>query len=259
MSNYTTEVRYICESIVGLSVSGDYNSVEDTIAKASPLIFNFQYPIFDESYRQVLQTKILKHFYTREIGFETVGLWKLKLNTKMNEIMPFYNQLYKSELLSFNPFDDVDLTIKREITKDSSKDSDVVTNEKSNTTQTVNSVVDVINSGSDKTVTRYSDTPQGSLENIENNTYLTNVTINDGTDERTGKTENTGNSSGEITGETKTVNISNINDIEDYLEKITGKRGGENYSDLLNKFRSTFLNIDLLVIDELEELFMQLW
>ena len=67
------------------------------------------YPIFDENYRETLDTKILKHYYTREIGFETVGLWKFKLNTKMNEIMDYYNQLYESALLEFNPFDNTNL------------------------------------------------------------------------------------------------------------------------------------------------------
>ena len=50
------------------------------------------------------------HYYTREIGFETVGLWKLKLQTKLNEIMPYYNKLYETELLKYNPLYDVDMT-----------------------------------------------------------------------------------------------------------------------------------------------------
>ena len=103
MSKYTTEVRYICESEAGLDESAGANRVDDIIANSRAKIFDFSYPIYDESYRNVLETKILKHYYTREIGLETVGLWKLKLNTKMNEIMPYYNQLYKSALLEFNP------------------------------------------------------------------------------------------------------------------------------------------------------------
>lgn len=78
-------------------------------------MFDFQFPIFDESYRSVIETKILRHYYTREIGLETVGLWKLKLNTKLNEIMPYYNKLYKSELIEFNPLYDVELTRERKV------------------------------------------------------------------------------------------------------------------------------------------------
>ena len=107
MSKYTTQVRFICENYAGLTESVGYGKVDEIIASARKKVFDFPYPIFDETYRNVLETKILKHFYTREIGAETVGLWKLWLNTKMNEIMPYYNKLYKSELLDFNPLYDV--------------------------------------------------------------------------------------------------------------------------------------------------------
>ena len=114
MAKYTTEVRTICESYSGLTASVGYSQIEKVIEKSKEKIFDFDFPIFDESYRSVIETKILKHFYTREIGLETVGLWKLKLNVKMNEIMPYYNQLYKSALLEFNPLYDVDVTRKHE-------------------------------------------------------------------------------------------------------------------------------------------------
>ena len=31
------------------------------------------------------------------------------------------------------------------------------------------------------------------------------------------------------------------------------------YAELLNKFRETFLNIDMMVIEEFDELFLRLW
>lgn len=110
MSKYTTEVRFICESYAGLSASEGGNNVENVIQDALPKIFDFDFPIFDETYRNVLETKIIKHYYTREIGEETVSLWKFRLNTTLNEIMPYYNKLYMSELLEFNPLYDVDYT-----------------------------------------------------------------------------------------------------------------------------------------------------
>lgn len=108
MSKYTTELRHICESLAGLEESKGYNDVSEIISEARPKIFSFNYPIFDESYRAGLETKILRHFYTREIGAETYGRWKLFLEAKMNEIMPFYNQMYNSELLTWNPLYDAD-------------------------------------------------------------------------------------------------------------------------------------------------------
>src|SRR4051794_8476966 len=57
------------------------------------------YPIFDESYREKLNAKIIDHYMLHEIGTETVGKFRRALNRKMREIMPIYNQLYKSEQL----------------------------------------------------------------------------------------------------------------------------------------------------------------
>lgn len=62
-----------------------------------------QYPIFNEQYRSQLNQKIIDHFYFREIGSETPDRFNFYLERKMNEIMPYYNQLYESEMLKFNP------------------------------------------------------------------------------------------------------------------------------------------------------------
>lgn len=109
MSKYTTELRFICEMASGLTESGEYNDIEEIVETAAPKIFN-DFPIFDEEYRAVLTKKILMHYYTREICEETVGLWKLRLASRMNEIMPYFNKLYESELLRYNPLMDVDYT-----------------------------------------------------------------------------------------------------------------------------------------------------
>ena len=112
MSKYTTEVRFICESYAGLSESVGLSKTTEIIEKARPHIFDFDYPIFDDEYRKTLETKILKHYYTQEIGFEVVGLWKLYLDEKLNLIMPYYNQLYQSALLKIEPL----INIKNETT-----------------------------------------------------------------------------------------------------------------------------------------------
>lgn len=211
MSMYTTELRYICESYAGLTESAGYNNIENVIKKALPKIFDFDFPIFDEDYRTVIETKIIKHYYTREISEETVGLWKLRLNTKMNEIMPYYNQLYKAWSVDFNPLYDTDITTEHTLDNKS--------------TQTTTG----------KSTDRFSDTPQGSLQNIENNTYLSNATIVDS------------NASG------------TSNSTDEYLEKITGKRGSMSYSKMLDEYRESLINIDSMIIVDLKDLFFKLW
>ena len=79
------------------------------VALAAPKIF-MDFPIWDEGYRLTLETKILKHFYLREIAHETVGLWRLTLDTYMNELMPVYNKMYTAVSQEFNPLFDVDIT-----------------------------------------------------------------------------------------------------------------------------------------------------
>lgn len=110
MSKYTTEVRFLCESLTGHTESVGFNETDSVITAAAPIIFSFNFPIFDPDYKLPLEKKILRHYYTREISEETYGLWKLRLEDRMNVIMPYYNQLYQSALLTFNPFYDVDLT-----------------------------------------------------------------------------------------------------------------------------------------------------
>lgn len=61
------------------------------------------YPIFDENYREVLNRKILNHYYFREIGQETPERFNFMLGAKMDEIMPYYNQLYMSTLIEYDP------------------------------------------------------------------------------------------------------------------------------------------------------------
>lgn len=104
MSYYTTEVRYLCESMTDVPLENFDNlkgvrRIDAIIDSAKSNIFDFDYPIFDEAYKGILEKKILRHYYTREIGQETFGLFQLFLSDKMNEIMPYYNQLYESELL----------------------------------------------------------------------------------------------------------------------------------------------------------------
>lgn len=132
MSKYTTELRFICESLAGYEESVGLSSVDEVIKNSMDKIFDFDYPIFDEEYRSVLQTKILLHFYTREIGYETVGRWKLALRSKMLEIMPYYNELYKksAQFGRVNIFDDVAYNISKSVAEiiDKTDNENVVSN-----------------------------------------------------------------------------------------------------------------------------------
>ena len=315
--------------------SKGYANVPEIIESARSHIFDFSYPIFDENYRSILETKIIKHFYTREICAESLGLWKLWVDMKMNEIMPYYNQKYRSTLLEYNPFYDVDLRTEadtsgsgnkqeaktgsntkqesktgaesRSNTRDLTRTDDVESSRNvDDDTTNANSGTSESDSATQDTVTfnehnekwkMYSDTPQGSIQNLDSNTYLTNATKD--TDSKTGSDSNSGTvhsesefsdsgstnrdiaetetserlvtdhettsgtksntDSATMTG-TETANASsNFTNTEQYLQHVYGKRGGASYSKLLDEFRKTFLNIDVEIIKEFDELFIQLY
>lgn len=62
------------------------------------------------NFRDYLNNYIIRHFYFREIGYETTNLFVMKLNTKMEELMIKYNQMFNSIDINFNPLWNVDLT-----------------------------------------------------------------------------------------------------------------------------------------------------
>ena len=302
MSHFTTELRYICENIAGLVSSGGYSNVDAIIEKARPVLFE-NYEIFDEEYRATLETKILRHFYTREICAETVGLWRLWFNNRMHEIMPYYNKLYQSALLEFNPLNDIDITTEhtrlgnstdtgvssREYSKDDEANksnlsqSKTVSNAQTNDSTTSNSISN--NNTKDKATNAskdlYSDTPQGSVSGLDENTYLTNARSIRNDDERdthntqtntgsnvgersengsrTDNVSNIENSTNNVSGNERNTNRNNVLSTEQYLQKVSGKQGGVSYAKMLKEYRDTFLNIDMMIINNLEDLFMGIW
>lgn len=286
MSKYTTELRYLIENDFDIGLKN--------------------YPIFDENYRKLLNQKIINHYYFREIAMETAELFKRYLNTTMNEIMPYYNQLYKSELLEFNPFYNVDKIIVSDKNNNSVSDfignttaknqqnadteNTQTNNGKQQTTTAATSVGESVGNskGSGKTTNKTkrvsSDTPQGflSINSIDSETYasaaeMTNgetvneFTVNDtkatsnnsesGTTEQTNvaETKAKGNTTSNATTETDTANKTTSNDFENYVSHVIGKSEGETYSEMLLKFRDTFLNIDMMIIDELKTCFMMIY
>lgn len=236
MSKYTTQVRFICETSANLTESSGFNDIEDILNKSWSKIFS-DFPIFDEQYRPELCKKILRYYYTREICCETVGRWKLFLSDKMKNIMPYYNQLYQSELLKIQPLVSVD----KSVTHEGSGSETKTTNR--NGTNTSSSRTD----GSTNTWSYYSDTPQGGINGLESNDYLTNATQNVGTD----------GTSSSLNGSNTDIETGTGNRSDSYVDKVLGYDG--NQSEMLLKFRETFLNIDMMIIDELKDLFFTLW
>lgn len=246
MAKYTIELRSLIENNYDLGLK--------------------DYPIFDESYRDHLNRKILNHYKFYEIGFETEALFKHYLNTKMDEIMPFYNQLYMSEKLKFNPFDNVNMTeIMDRDTSSKTLNSQFSTSENAhqnaneNNTNQHNSHIDDINKDS---IDVHSDTPQDLLnfKEMGEDKFASEASRNDShsstqsIDEAQSNSKNTSQSVDKSIGSFGGAQNDEKN--ENYILKTNGKTAGESFSEMLIKYRETFLNIDLMVIKELIDLFM---
>lgn len=263
MSNYTTQVRYIVETL-----ADEKGPIEDMIARAKQKIFDDYWNTYNIDYKPVLEQKILRSYYTREIGLETFELWKLKLNTTLSEIMPKYNLLYKTyDAIIDKLISNIDLTETRSdngntITSGTSTNTSTDTtkntgNSTGNTTSTNNG------SGSSDAWQTANDTPQGGLNGLEDNKYLSSAVHNKGatTQESTATTENTSSSTANTENKTdgKTTNASTANTTNEYIKRIIGNNGSINYIDEYSKLLNGYLNIDKMIIDELEPLFMGLF
>lgn len=192
------------------------------------------YPIFDENYRNTLNTKILNHYYENEIGFETAPLFRFYLNQKLNEIMPYYNILYtKQSLLLENIMNNVNLT--ENYQHNNSNTTNTQSNSNSNST------------GNSNNKNVFLDTPQGNeyKGNINDTDFATNVTFDN---------SNTSNSITDISTGSGTSTGT-----ENYIKSIIGNNGGKFNLDILNDLKNNLMNIDLMIINELNDLFMQIF
>ena len=222
MSKYTTELRFICEMKSGFPVEEiPDKSPEEIIAAARPVIFDFDYPIFRADLKEPLELKILRHYYTREIGQETFGLWQWRLQSKLNEIMPRYNKMYEAEfnLLAESGINNIDVTTRR----NSSSQGQTVSRDES--------------SGESKDA--YNDTPQGGLRDVEQLDYLTDYR----------NIKNSGETSGESSTETSGEELTNE----------SGYRGAKTKFELFNDFYDKIIDIDQMIINDLSDLFFLLY
>lgn len=196
--------------------------------------------------REELNNAILNYYKYREIGFETFGRFLEELKTSLEEIMPYYNQLY------FSTDQDYDLLYNVDYTRD-------ITREKQNTgnTETTSTATDQTTTTSN--VNNYSkninsQTPQGQLsitaQNINNVNYADNVTWN----------QNTGNDTATSNGTANTTasGSSENNEDETTSERVKGNYGQMSYQTLLGQYRDLIMNVTQQIINDerISELFM---
>ena len=211
-----------------ISLTGGTIELVDGVSKLTGGNIGLQhYTIFDETYRDHLDGRIIDHYWNREIGLESVEMFQLAMRRKMNEIMPYYNQLYLSTRVEYDPLSTINLHT-------------VMSNEANQETLNAGTGEAASNSTSESRAVN-SETPQTMLSGDAD--YATAATDSNG--EATTLSTTTENSSSNTSSEGNGDTL------------ITGFQGTA--SSLIMAYRDSLINVDLMIIGELEELFMLVW
>lgn len=188
------------------------------------------YPIFNEEYRKTLNDRIRREFWLNEIGHETIDIFIWRLELKMDLIMPRYNRMYLAELENVDPLDG---GISENDTRQWGN-----SNAQGNNTQTS----DGTGSSGSKGRTVASDTPQTRLAG--NSDYASSMS--DATNETTNKSKSSSESASR-----------NHNEYDNNQNSRSKQRGSK--AQMIAQYRSTLINVDNFIIEELRELFLGVW
>lgn len=185
------------------------------------------YPIFDEKHRETLNNLIISTYLTREIGQESIDYFVVRMRAKMHQIMPYYNALFESELLKYDPLINISMrsTNKREAESTETSEG-MATSEGTNASnaEALNSVL-----------------PQVGIDDDGN--YATDLTKSNGSTAANSKNEQSATSGNKAE--------------ESFTSEQTGYQGSPNA--LLAEYRANLLNIDLEIVMQLSDLFMLVW
>ena len=210
MSSYTLELRHIHQT---------------------SKVFNFDYDFYTDSdiIKSKFEEKFIDEYYFHEIGQETVARFQHRLRTRLNKIMPYYKQLYDTELAA----KDINFLLNKDLTETFER---VVTGESS-------SINDLTVSDQGETNNKESNIENGNASLELENGSLTNVS-------KTSLSNNTNSNN---------TSRDNTNQNEITTLKSQGNIGITSSAELLEKWRSVIINIDQMIIDACDDLFMQVY
>lgn len=200
--------------------------------------------------RDELNAKILNHYMFDEIGSETVGQFLFRLKTAMNEIMPYYNQLFFSADQDYNIIYNVDYV--KTMEKNASESSQSTSNSSSESSSQSETDSSQNLNGENNSKNVNSKTPQSilniSTENIDSIPYASEATWN----RDKNKSSSTGNSdtTQQATGSATTSGSGSRSANEGVTETIKGNFGVVSAQDLVQKYRDIIINIEEQIIED---------
>lgn len=199
------------------------------IIKGNGEIFPYFYSFYDETLRKEFEEKFISHYYFHEIGFETIERFRFRLATKLNEIAPYYNELYKTILES----NGLNFLFNKDLKETFIRDIEGIQENKTDTTSNDNSNNNYKDSNLENGVSNVN-LSSGNLTSVSNNTVT-----------------NTSN------GNLKSDNKNNLTEKTELISQ--GNIGTTSTAQLLQSWRECITNIDLMIIEECSDLFMQVY
>ena len=235
-----------------------------------------KYPIFDETYRAVLNNAILEHYRWHEIGYQNPIMWRNRLQTRMNRIMrDKYNALYKAKKTEFNPLFNVDMTetftheIKNTSQGSSNTNEDNSNSSKTNSTGNVTTDTENKTDSNSNNLTLSSQYPSEEMteDDLSDNIFIDNAQKSKGEGEENSKSNVTTDSnnidSSTSSGNRKVTSTDNANQntSETYTRHQEGSSAGLPFSKAMIQLKEFYdkYQLDKQVIDELKDLFITLW
>lgn len=171
--------------------------IKDLSKYARSTIFNFDYPISPLFNKEKFEELFLNHYMFRRINFDTLTSFQIHLQVKLNDIMPKYLKM----LEGFNNLE-----------FDGNVETHVRTQTDVNTTSSNASSTSADNTTSD---IKYSDTPQGHLQEIQDGEYMSEYTYNEGSSNGTTTSNSTSNNNGTTN---ENITIKRADSIEEYTK-----------------------------------------
>lgn len=200
-------------------------------------LFDFEYDFYseDEEIKKNFESLFYQHYYFYEIGQETYARFKYMLRTNLNLKMPYYKQLYQSEIEAYeigwlNQKDMID-TFERELegTVDQTTESKDISK----------------STNKSKSDNFFSDTPSSKVDDIEN--YMSNATRDKMDSE--GNLDNTSSAKGNTKNKT----------IERTTYHSKGQIGIQTVAQPVQWWREQMINLNEIIIEDMRELFMLLY
>lgn len=215
-------------------------------------LFDFPYNFDDFNFKALIEQAVIEYYYHYEIGVETPQEFKRRFEAKWLSIIDYYNQLYNTTLLTYNPLINYKLTeaLEQLATSTSNADSAQKSNADTLTTNNLNNkVVDQsTGTGNEKT----SDYPQ---QAIAGGDFLEGEKISNTTSNGTNTTTNTGTVGTEQASDIKTLSSTKGKTNSSYTKTIEALTG-TSYQELIAKERQNLIRLIPMIISELKPLFI---